>query len=79
MSFESAQRLYDQQEPPLEYEWDDCMTYGAILGDLDGETIYGPDKCPSCPMKHRCKDGVMVITSLRNEAITMYIEQLIGI
>lgn len=68
MSFKSAQQLYDQQEPPQGELWEDCMEYRALLGMDDGGEVE--DKaCLTCPMKHRCMDGAIVITEMRNNAM----------
>jgi hypothetical protein len=69
MSFESAQQMYDQAEPDPGYDWDDCMDNNALLAQGYDEVVSGPDDCPTCPLKHRCGDGIMVIGLKRSYAI----------
>lgn len=67
MSFESAQQLYDQQEPPYE-DWDECIDNSILLGDLEGKEIRGAETCPHCPAKHKCRIGITIITTKRENA-----------
>lgn len=67
--FARAQQLYDQQEPPCDYDWESCIDYGLLLGDDTGEVVIAGESCPTCPMRHRCPDGVMTITSKRTDAV----------
>ena len=66
--FARAQQLYDQQEPRLPDFGDECMEYGLLLGDDDGSIIGKEVVCAHCPMKHRCRDGIRIISFAKNDA-----------
>jgi hypothetical protein len=64
-SFERAQQLYDQQEPPDFYDYPYCQEFQEVYSvDPDEMAELARDGCRKCPFKHRCHDGVRAITTV---------------
>ncbi len=68
---------YDCEPSDCYYDWPHCSEMSQLYAesDLDVSEIYIQNVervegsfCPKCPLKHRCEDGVWVITSKRMDA-----------